>query len=126
MAAHGIPYAATASIGAPEDLKRKLKKAKAIKGSRFIHLFVSCPTGWRHAPELSVEIAREAVKSRVFPLYEVSNGESWQLSSMPDKTSVEAYLKHQGRFKKMLASGHQRFQKQVDDDWQRLLNKCRP
>jgi len=45
---------------------------------------------------------------------------------MPDKTGVDAYLKYQGRFKKMLASGHQHFQKQVDDDWQRLLNKCRP
>ena len=72
MAAHRIPYAATASIGAPEDLKGKLKKAKGIKGSRFIHLFASCPTGWRHALELSVEVAREAVRSRLFPLYEVS------------------------------------------------------
>ena len=89
-------------------------------------MFASCPTGWRHAPELSVEVAREAVKSRVFPLYEVSDGEIWQLSPMPDKTVVDAYLKHQGRFKKMLASDHQHFQKQVDDDWQRLLNKCRP
>ena len=45
---------------------------------------------------------------------------------MPDKVDVETYLKHQGRFKKMLASDHQHFQKQVDDDWLRLLDKCRP
>jgi pyruvate/2-oxoacid:ferredoxin oxidoreductase beta subunit len=126
MAAHRIPYVATASIGAPEDLKGKLKKAKDIKGSRFIHLFASCPTGWRHAPELSVEVAREAVRSRVFPLYEVFNGDFWQLSPMPDKVGVETYLKHQGRFKKMLASDYQHFQKEVDDEWQRLLDKCRP
>jgi len=125
MAAHRIPYAATASIGAPEDLKGKLKKAKDIKGSRFIHLFASCPTGWRHAAELSVEIAREAVRSRLFPLYEVFNGDDWQLSPMPDKVDVDTYLKHQGRFKKMLAGDHKDFQQQVDDDWQRLLNKCR-
>jgi pyruvate/2-oxoacid:ferredoxin oxidoreductase beta subunit len=126
MAAHRIPYAATASIGAPEDFKAKLKKAMDIKGSRFIHLFASCPTGWRHSPELSVEVAREAIKSRLFPLYEVSNGDIWQLSPMPDKVGVDAYLKQQGRFKKLSAGDYQHFQKQVDDDWQRLLNKCRP
>jgi pyruvate/2-oxoacid:ferredoxin oxidoreductase beta subunit len=124
MAAHRIPYAATACIGAPEDLKGKLNKAKDIKGSRFIHLFASCPTGWRHAPELSVEVAREAVKSRVFPLYEVFNGDTWQLSPMPDKTNVADYLKHQGRFKTISAGDHHHFQKQVDDDWLRLIVKC--
>jgi pyruvate/2-oxoacid:ferredoxin oxidoreductase beta subunit len=125
MAAHRIPYAATACIGASGDLKDKLEKAKAIKGSRFIHLFASCPTGWRHAPEVSLEVARQAIKSRVFPLYEVFDGDDWKLSPMPDKEVVDAYLKPQGRFKKMSADDHKQFQKQVDDDWQRLLNKCR-
>ena len=85
MASHGIPYAATASISAPEDLKEKLHKAKDIKGTRFIHLLASCPTGWRHATELSVEVARQAIRNRVFPLYEVIDGDTWQLSSMPEK-----------------------------------------
>ena len=124
MAAHRIPYAATASIGAPEDLKEKLEKAKNIKGSRFIHLFASCPTGWRHATELSIEVARQAVTSRVFPLYEVFDGDTWQLSPMPEKESVDAYLNHQGRFKNMSAEERGRMQIQVDDDWQRLINRC--
>jgi pyruvate/2-oxoacid:ferredoxin oxidoreductase beta subunit len=126
MAAHRIPYVATASIGAPADLANKVKRAKSIKGSRFIHLFASCPTGWRHAPELTLEVARQAVKSRVFPLYEVFDGATWKLSPMPEKESVDAYLKQQGRFKKMSAGEHRPFQKQVDDDWQRLLNRCQP
>jgi pyruvate/2-oxoacid:ferredoxin oxidoreductase beta subunit len=124
MAAHRIPYAATASIGAPEDLKEKLEKAKNIKGSRFIHLFASCPTGWRHATDLSIEIARKAVASRMFPLYEVFNGDTWQLSSMPEKENVDAYLNYQGRFKKMSAGERDRLQAQVDNDWQRLINRC--
>jgi len=124
MAAHRIPYAATASIGAPEDLKDKLRKAKDIKGTRFIHLFASCPTGWRHGTELSIEVAREAVKSRVFPLYEVFCGDAWRLSTMPDKVSLDGYFKHQGRFKKMSHRDREHFQKQVDYDWQRLLHKC--
>ncbi|PKN29067.1 MAG: 2-ketoisovalerate ferredoxin oxidoreductase [Deltaproteobacteria bacterium HGW-Deltaproteobacteria-21] len=125
MAAHRIPYAATACIGAPADLADKVEKAKTIKGSRFIHLFASCPTGWRHAPELTLEVARQAIKSRVFPLYEVFDGDTWKLSPMPDKEAVNAYLKHQGRFKKLSGAEHQHLQKQVDDDWERLLHKCR-
>ncbi len=124
MAAHRIPYTATASIGAPEDLKAKLEKATHIKGSRFIHLYASCPTGWRHATELSIEVARQAVRSRVFPLYEVIDGDTWRLSPMPEKESVDAYLNHQGRFKKMSAEERDRLQKQVDDEWQCLLGKC--
>ena len=126
MAAHRIPYAATVSIGAPEDLNDKLKKAKDVRGSRFVHLFAPCPTGWGHASELTIEIARLAVKSRVFPLYEVFDGEIWQLSPMADKIGVDAYLKYQRRFKKMLEEDCLNFQMQVDEDWQRLLNKCQP
>lgn len=124
MAAHRIPYAATACIGVPVDLKEKLEKAKSIKGSRFIHLFASCPTGWRHATELTLEVARQAVKSRVFPLYEVFDGDQWQLNQMPEKEAVDNYLKHQGRFKKMSSDEHDQFQRQVDNDWQRLINRC--
>ncbi len=124
MAAHRIPYAATASIGAPQDLKEKIEKAKKIKGTRFIHMFASCPTGWRHAAELSIEVARQAVASRVFPLYEVTDGIAWRLSPMPDKKGVDAYLNLQGRFKNMTAEERNRMQMQVDDDWQRLINRC--
>jgi len=124
MAAHRIPYAATASIGAPEDLRCKVQKAKGIQGTRFIHLFASCPTGWRHVPELSVEISRLAIQSRVFPLYEVIDGERWQLNPMPDKIDVDRYIKPQGRFKSMTPEGIQRFQKQVDWDWRVLQSRC--
>jgi len=125
MASHGIPYAATASISDPQDLKEKLHKAKGITGTRFIHLLASCPTGWRHAPELSVEVARLAVQSRVFPLYEVIDGENWQLSSMPEKIDVKPYLKIQGRFKSMSQEEEQRFQENVDRAWRSLQRRCR-
>lgn len=125
MAAHRIPYAATACIGAPDDLAKKVARAKAIKGSRFIHLFASCPTGWRHATELSLEVAREAIKSRVFPLYEVFEGDTWEISPMPEKEAVDGYLKHQGRFKNMSVRQCEDFQKQVDEDWVRLLKRSR-
>ena len=125
MAAHGVPYTATASIAYPDDLIDKLTKAKAIRGTKFVHLYASCPTGWRHAPELSVEVARLAVKSRVFPLYEVTDGENWRLSPMPEKEPVAAYLKMQGRFKDMGAKSAAEFQNSVDRSWQSLIRKCR-
>lgn len=127
MAAHGVPYTASASIAYPDDFMAKLKKAAAIRGTKFIHLFASCPTGWRHDTHLSIEVARMAVASRIFPLYEVIDGEKWRLSSMPDKTPVDEYLNMQGRFKAGLASegGVAGFQKRVDQRWQRLLGRCK-
>ncbi|BBO69067.1 2-ketoisovalerate ferredoxin oxidoreductase subunit beta [Desulfosarcina alkanivorans] len=123
MAAHEIPYAATASISDPLDLADKLKTAMNIKGTRFIHLFASCPTGWRHAPEVSVEVARMAVRSRVFPLYEVFDGENWEISPMPAKEPIESYLNLQGRFKNMPPETAAAFQSNVDKDWNKLLKK---
>jgi len=125
MAAHGVPYTATASIAYPDDFIAKLTKAKSIRGTKFLHLYASCPTGWRHAPELSVEVARMAVKSRVFPLYEVSDGENWQLSPMPEKEPIDEYLKIQGRFKVMGPAAAKEFQNNVDKSWQSLVRKCR-
>jgi pyruvate ferredoxin oxidoreductase beta subunit/2-oxoisovalerate ferredoxin oxidoreductase beta subunit len=126
MAAHGVPYAATASIGFPHDFMAKLKKAKDIGGTRFIHLFASCPTGWRHETHLAVEIAQKAVASRVFPLYEVTDGEDWRLSEMPPPEPVDDYLGMQGRFKAGLAAGGAAgFQAEVDRRWRRLAARCR-
>jgi pyruvate/2-oxoacid:ferredoxin oxidoreductase beta subunit len=124
MAAHGIPYAASACISDPKDLFQKLRKAKRIKGLCFIHLFAPCPTGWRHAPELSIEVARLAVESRVFPLYEVFNGEKWQLNRMAHKKDVNGYLDIQGRFRALTPQERKGFQQELDRDWENLLHKC--
>ena len=123
MAAHGVPYTATASIAYPDDLIAKLVKAKSIRGTKFVHLYASCPTGWRHSPELSVEVARKAVACRVFPLYEVFDGEDWRISEMPDKEPVDSYLDIQGRFKVMGLETRTEFQKNVDLNWQKLVRR---
>ena len=79
VAAHGIPYVATASPAFPVDLMNKVRKAASTPGPAYIHIYSPCPTGWRCSPEQSIEVARLAVLSRVFPLYEVVNGK-WVLS----------------------------------------------
>jgi pyruvate/2-oxoacid:ferredoxin oxidoreductase beta subunit len=83
LAAHRIPYLATASLAFPEDLARKVKKARKIRGTRFIHILVPCPPGWRFQTDLTVRLSRLAVETRAFPLYEVDHGMRYQLNPMP-------------------------------------------
>ncbi len=85
MAAHKISYTASASVGYPHDLMEKVRKAKDMTGTRFIHLLASCPTGWRYETQLTLEVARKAVECRVFPLFEVFGGVRWVLNPMPVK-----------------------------------------
>jgi homotetrameric NADPH-dependent glutamate synthase len=80
-AAHGIPYVATASPAFPVDLMNKIKKAAAVPGPAYVHIYSPCPTGWRSETNTSVEVARDAVLSNVFPLYEVIDGK-WVLSKV--------------------------------------------
>jgi len=125
MADHQIPYAATATIAYPEDLLRKLEKAKKIEGTRFIHLLSPCPPGWRISSELSVKISRLAVRSRVFPLYEIENGRSYTVQEESHVVPVKEYLKLQGRFSHLTEQDIEETQKRVDDAWERLLRKAR-
>ena len=98
-AAHDIPYAATASVGYLPDFIAKVKKASQIQGTKYIHVIAPCPTGWGVAPDETVEIAKEVVDSGLWYLAEYENGR-FTLNHKPREfTSVEAYLKKQGRFK---------------------------
>ena len=98
-AAHDIPYAATASVGYITDFIRKVEKASKIKGTKYIHVIAPCPTGWGIAPDETVEIAKEVVDCGLWYLAEYENG-AFTLNHKPkDFSSVEAYLKKQGRFK---------------------------
>ncbi len=123
MAAHRIPYAATASIAFPEDLMAKFQKAREKKGgSRFIHIFASCATGWGAPSDMSVKIARLAVQTNIFPLYEVEDGTRYTLNFKGDR-QVEDYLQTQGRFKHLSKEDISRIQGMVTEDWNHLFRK---
>jgi len=124
LVAHRIPYAATASIAYPEDLVRKVKKARSIKGSRFLHIFASCPTGWRIPSEMAVKIARMAVQTNIFPLYEVEDGCRYTINLMPKGYLVKEYFRLQGRFKHLSEKDLDQIQQMVEEDWQLLLRKA--
>ncbi len=123
LAAHRIPYAATASIAYPDDLMRKFQKAKDLKGgSRFIHVFASCPTGWKMPSEICIRVARLAVQSNFFPLYEVENGVRYTLN-MSGSRPVKDYMSIQGRFKHLTDGDYDQIQQTVDEDWALLKRK---
>jgi pyruvate ferredoxin oxidoreductase beta subunit/2-oxoisovalerate ferredoxin oxidoreductase beta subunit len=123
MSAHKIPYAATATIAYPEDLIRKFQKAKGITGFRLIHIFSPCPPGHKMLETDSVKVSRLAVKSRVFPLYEVENGEKWTLNVNPEPVPVIEYLKLQGRFKHLNGEAIKKIQEEVERGWKAMAEK---
>lgn len=101
--AHGIAYVATASAGFPQDIQRKVKKAIAIKGPKYIQVHVPCPLGWRHESNLTYQAAKLAVETGLYPLFEYENGILIAQRKIVPKP-VEEYLKIQGRFKHLLNS----------------------
>ena len=125
MADHHIPYAATATIAYPEDLIRKLEKAKGIRGTRFIHLFSPCQPGWKMPSEQTIKISRLAVRSRLFPLYEIENGRNYTIQEEHRVVPVKEYLKLQGRFSHLTEKDIETTQRNVDDTWERLLRRAR-
>lgn len=124
LVAHRIPYAATANIAFPEDLVRKAQKAQSIKGSKFLHIYASCPTGWRIPSESSIKIARMAVQTNIFPLYEVEKGLKYTINYKPKEYPVSEYFKLQGRFQHLTEEDLKHIQEMVDEDWALLLRKA--
>ena len=120
-AAHNVPYVATASPAWHVDLMNKVKKAVTIPGPAYIHIFSPCPTGWRCSPETSIETARLAVQSKVFPLFEVIDGQFILSRDIKKPKPVEEYLKTQRRFSHLKPEDIAYIQKRVDADYERLL-----
>lgn len=120
MAAHGIPYFATASIAYPDDLLSKLERARDMKGFRMIHYYCPCPTGWKADSRDMVKLARLAVQTRVFPLYEVSEGKYWNITEHPDPVELEEYFRIQGRFKHLQAQDIKHIKDTIAREWDHL------
>ncbi len=124
IAAHRVPYVASASVAYPEDLIRKFEKAKNIKGFKLIHIFAPCPTGWKMPPELAIKVARLAVQTRIFPVYEVENGIHYKLNINPkNPIPVGEYLKIQGRFRHLKEEHYKIIQEYADSEWEILMKK---
>ncbi len=96
--AHHIPFVATASVANLRDLEDKVTRAMAIEGARYIHVHVPCPLGWGSAPEDTIKVARLAVESGLFPLFEAAHGEVTARYRLRRQVPVTDYLALQRRF----------------------------
>ena len=123
VAAHNIPYLATACASYPFDYMNKVKKAAETKGPSYIHVYSVCPTGWRVAADFTIDLGKLAVETGVFPLYEVVNG-VYTMSVKPAKLKpVEEYVKPQGRMRHLKPEDIQEMQATVDKNYKALLAK---
>ena len=125
IAAHRMPYAATATMGNPLDLMDKIKKAKTIKGTRFIHTLAPCPTGWRMAEDLTAKSAMLAVETKLFPLYEIIDGTEYRITHQPQGLPVSEYTKMQGRYRHFSEDDVATLQREVDEEWEQLVAKAK-
>ncbi|UCH37610.1 MAG: pyruvate ferredoxin oxidoreductase [Candidatus Bathyarchaeota archaeon] len=127
-AAHGIDYAATASIGYPNDYIAKVRKAIEVEGPAVVHVLAPCPLGWGSDPSQTIEIAKLAVRTTTFPLYEVEKGEYKLSMKIRKPLPVETYLKTQRRFRHLFRPGREAeieaIRQNVDANWKRVLKLC--
>jgi pyruvate ferredoxin oxidoreductase beta subunit len=120
VAAHDITYAATASVGYLEDFMRKVQKAKETKGTSYIHVFAPCPTGWGYAPNMTIDLAKQAVDSGLWYLAEYENGEFTLNRNPKEFASVEKYLMAQSRFKHLTKENIEVIKDHRDKKWEKM------
>ena len=125
VAAHRIPYAATCSIAHLEDMAKKVEKAKNCGGTAYLHVLATCPTGWFFEPDQSVSLAKLAVQTLAWPLYEIMNGTEYRITQKVSKpVPIQEYLKPQGRFSKVTAEQVATLQKQLEEDYAQLVKRA--
>ncbi|MDI9641898.1 MAG: thiamine pyrophosphate-dependent enzyme [Archaeoglobales archaeon] len=126
MIAHKADYVATATVGYIEDLRRKFRKASQIEGFRFIQIHCPCPPGWRFPSEKTIEIARKAVMSGAWALFEFYDrklrfsGIGKKFAEKDNRISLAEYLKAQGRFEHLRDEDILAIEKAIDEEWEIL------
>jgi pyruvate ferredoxin oxidoreductase beta subunit len=122
--AHEVPYLATCCPSYPLDLMDKARKAFDTEGPTYLHVLTPCPTGWRHASDLAVEMGRLAVETGVFPLFEIEDGRLKLNMVIDRRKPVTEYMKPQGRFRHLKPEDIEKIQRQVDEDYERLVYRA--
>jgi len=126
LEAHGIPYVATGNASYPLDLFEKFKKAKDIKGPKYIHILSPCPPGWGYEPKDTIIVGRLANETGFWPLYEVVNG-TFELSKSSKRfldsskrKPISEYLKVQKRFKSIDEKTVKIYETYISNMWKEI------
>jgi pyruvate ferredoxin oxidoreductase beta subunit len=119
-AAHGIDYAATASVGYVQDFINKINKAKNVNGTSYIHVYAPCPTGWGAPTDSAIDLGKEVVDCGLWYLAEYKNGEFTLNRNPKEFTPIESYLARQSRFKHLTKEDIEIIEKNRDEKWMRI------
>lgn len=120
-AAHNIPYVASASVAYIKDLRKKVAKAKDYDAPAYIHVHTPCPTGWFYDPAKTIEVARAAVETGAWLLYEVENGKRKISKTFKNLKPIENYIGLQKRFSQVSKDEMASMQKHIVDSYNQLL-----
>jgi pyruvate/2-oxoacid:ferredoxin oxidoreductase beta subunit len=98
LAAHRAPYIATACPAFLDDFEAKVRHAMSLSGFRLILLLTTCVT-WGYETRHAMKLARLAVDTGYFPLYEVEHGVRYRITYEPPMRPVEEFAALQKRFR---------------------------
>ncbi len=121
LRAQGIPYIATASAGYIDDFKKKVAKAQEIDGPSYIHALTPCPGGWRFKPADTIKIARLAVDTNLYPLFEAVDGKVKVTRKVRRPKPIREYLELQGRFRTILPAEIEELERGAESYYNKLL-----
>ena len=119
VAAHGIPYVASASAGFIADFDAKVRKAIGMKGSRFIVAFSPCVPGWGEEPSVTIDVGKLVVETGIWKMVEIENGVRRLTYKPSQRKPVREYYQTQKRFKHFTSEQFAELQKMVDKEWEK-------
>ncbi len=136
VAAHEIPYAAQVSPHNWRDLIAKAEKGFECGGPAFINAISTCPRGWRTGSDSAIVMAKLAVDTCVWPLYEYENGkytltgESARIAEgKMEKKPITEWINAQGRYKHLTKEKYlpvvEHMQENIDRKWEKLQKLCK-
>lgn len=126
VAAHNVPYVATCSVSHPIDLYERFKKAKHIKGFRYIHILAPCPPGWGYQSENTIQMGKLAVETGFWPLYEIDHGKfilskpSRRYLDPSKRKNIIEYLSTQKRFDTISEAGIHYWRESIEKTWKEI------
>lgn len=124
LADHGVPYVATANLAYFDDFERKVRTAAQMTGFRYIEIFIPCAPGHKVTSSSIIDLSRKMVKSRLWPLMEITDqGRRWELYVPEETIPLEDVLRSQGRFRTL--DDYSLIREAVEERWQRILARVR-
>jgi pyruvate ferredoxin oxidoreductase beta subunit/2-oxoisovalerate ferredoxin oxidoreductase beta subunit len=124
VAAHGVPYVATTTVGHLADLRRKVEKARTLRGFRLITLLIPCLDGWGLREDGALTAARHAVECGAFPLIEIEDGCRYTINQPRPTRPVAEYLALQRRYRHLGPQDTRALQQELAEAWARLEQRA--